>query len=174
MTEASKSLSIWFIAERHALMGFIYGMVRDLGVAEDIFQEVWIRLAEAAGQGERIANPAAWCRGVAKNLILHHWRERRVAKVLADSDLLDLVEQALNEHADDWSDRRQSLLECMNRLPDKARELLHLKYTEGLSFLQMAARLGKSVDGLKMALSRVRRALAECVEKKLQLSELQP
>jgi RNA polymerase sigma-70 factor (ECF subfamily) len=165
-----KRLSTRFVAERHALMGFIYGMVRDLAAAEDIFQEIWIRLQEAAARGEPIADPARWCRGVAKNLILHYWRDKRVGKVVTDSELLDLVEQALNEQPEDSSDRRQALMECIDRLPQKSRQLLQLKYDEGLSFAAMAERLKRSVDGLKMALCRVRQALLECAQRKLGLA----
>jgi RNA polymerase sigma-70 factor (ECF subfamily) len=174
MGDRGKALSTRFVAERHALMGFIYGMVRDLAGAEDILQEVWIRLMEAVERGETIAEPGKWCRGVAKNLILHYWREKRTAKVVADSELLDLVEQALNEQADPWDSRRQALMECMDRLPEKSKRLLQMKYEQGLSFAGMAERLNRSLDSLKMALCRVRQALLECAEKKLRCAESNP
>src|SRR6185295_8090079 len=103
MADRIKGLSAQFMAERHALLGFIYGMVRDLAATEDILQEVWLRLADAAGRDEAIMHLGSWCRGVAKNLILHYWRERRVAKVVADSELLDLVDRAMEESQDDWA-----------------------------------------------------------------------
>ena len=171
MADQIKALSARFVAERHALMGFIYGMVRDLAGAEDILQEVWIRLAEAAERGEAIAEPGKWCRGVAKNLILHYWREKRTGKLVADSELLDLVEQALNEHPQAADDRRQALMECIDRLPEKSKRLLQMKYEQGLSFAGMAERLQRSLDSLKMALCRVRQALLECAEKKLRFAE---
>lgn len=171
MPNRIKTLSARFMAERHALIGFIYSMVRDLAGAEDILQEVWIRLAEAAERGEVIAEPGKWCRGVAKNLILHYWREKRTAKVIADSELLDLVEQALNEHPEAADDRRQALMECIDRLPEKSKQLLQMKYEQGLSFAFMADRLQRSIDSLKMALCRVRQVLLECAERKLRFAE---
>jgi RNA polymerase sigma-70 factor, ECF subfamily len=171
MPDRIKALSMQFMAERHALMGFIYSMVRDLAGAEDILQEVWIRLAEAAERGEAIADATKWCRGVAKNLILHYWREQRTAKVVADSELLDLVEQALNEQQEAADDRRQALMECIDRLPEKSKLLLQMKYEQGLSFAGMAERLQRSLDSLKMALCRVRQALLECAERKLRFAE---
>jgi len=174
MSERIKMLSARFVAERHYLMGFIYGMVRDLAAAEDILQEVWIRLAEAAERGEQILEPGRWCRGVAKNLILHYWRERRTAKVIADSGLLDIVEKAFEENEEPWLERRQALMKCIDALPDKSRQLLRLKYDQGLSFVDMARRLQRSKDSLKMALHRVRQALVECVEKRLRRTSLEP
>src|SRR3954465_3086190 len=99
-----KALSSRFMAERHALLGFIYGMTRDLAAAEDILQEVWLRLADVAQSGEPLTHPGRWGRGVAKNLILHYWRDRRTARGVADSELLDLVEQAMNEAQDHWAE----------------------------------------------------------------------
>jgi len=174
MPDRIKALSTRFMAERHALMGFIYSMVRDLAGAEDILQEVWIRLAEAAERGEPIADAAKWWRGVAKNLILHYWREKRTAKVIADSELLDLVEQALNEQPAAADERRQALMECIDHLPEKSKQLLQMKYEQGLSFAFMAERLQRSIDSLKMAVCRVRQALLECAERKLRFAEPNP
>lgn len=174
MTDSIKMLSARFMAERHSLMGFIYGMVRDLAAAEDILQEVWIRLADAAERGESIVDPAKWCRGVARNLILHHWRDKQTAKVIADSELLHLVEKALNEQQDPWEDRRQALMECIDLLPKRSKQLLQLKYDQGLSFASMAQRLKRTVDALKMALCRVRQTLLECAERRLRTSEVKP
>lgn len=169
-----RTLSSRFMAERHVLLGFIYGMIRDLAAAEDILQEIWLRLADAADKDEPILDPGRWCRGVAKNLILHYWRDRRAAKVIADSELLDLVEQAMNEAPDHWAERRQAVLECIDRLPKQSKRLLDLKYDRGLSFAAMADLLKRTKDGLKMAMCRLRQALLECAERKLRAAEQNP
>lgn len=173
-------LATEFIANRHLLMSFISGLVRDAHEAEDIFQEVWLRLARADEQGVVIENQLKWCRGVAKNLILHYWRDSRNAKVIADSELLqflDYVELAYEEgdtSPDKWSDRQQALHECLSGLPEKSRQLLKLKYDEGCSILQICERLGKSSAAVVKALLRLRSALAVCVSKRMRLQEFRP
>ena len=62
-------------------------------------------------------------------------------------------------------------MECIDRLPEKSKQLLQMKYEEGLSFALMAERLSRSLESLKMALSRVRTALVECAERRLRLAE---
>ncbi len=171
MTERLAELSAQFVTERHALLGFIYSMVRNLAAAEDILQEVWLRLAQAAQRHEPIEHTGRWCRGVAKNLILHYWREKRVARILADQELLELVEQALTEHDDSWRERRQALMECIDLLPERSRQLLVLKYDRGLTFAAMAGLLRRTKESLKMALCRIRQTLLECAERKLQAQE---
>ncbi len=168
-----KELSSRFLADRYHLMAFISGLVRDPEAAEDIFQEVWIRLAGAAESGQRIEHPPAWCRGVARNLILRRWREARGAKIVADSELIDFVDQAFEEQASDgerWRARREALVACVKGLPKRSRKVLRLKYDRGLPATAVAEATRRSVKSVFMLLSRLRRSLAECVEKKLRLA----
>ncbi|MBN1673674.1 MAG: sigma-70 family RNA polymerase sigma factor [Kiritimatiellae bacterium] len=174
MKPTIKELSRQFLADRYVLTGFIHGLVRDPGAAEDIFQEVWIRLAEAVERGMTIENPRKWCRGVARNLILHYWRDKQTAKVAFDSRLVEAAEQAFDEqdHARDfWEMRRQALVGCVEGLPNKSKRLLSLKYEAGLTSEAVGERLKKSAASIMMALSRVRRALAQCVERQLRTTQ---
>src|SRR5215203_5586794 len=102
-----KDLAAQFMGQRHSLTAFIEGLVRDPAAAEDLFQEVWIRLADAAEKGTEIEDLPCWCRGVARNLILHHWRERRGTQEFADSKIVEFVETAFAEQpgaAERWID----------------------------------------------------------------------
>ncbi len=159
-----------FVSRRHELFGFIYALVRDVHDAEDLVQEVWLRFAAALENGTRIEKPAAWCRGTAKNLILHHWRDQANAKVLVDSELVDLVELAFSEHEHDsdlWQSRRQALADCVAALPEKSKRLLILRYERGQPVAKVAEALDQSLGSIMMALSRLRRSLQKCVNDKL-------
>jgi len=173
MADGLKDLTSRFLAERHLLMAFIYGLVRDAGAAEDLFQEVWLKLAEAAEKGTRIEDLGKWCRGVARNLLLHHWREQKSRTVVADSRIVDLAARAFDEQAAGGRfgpSRRQALIECVASLPGNSRELVRLKYEQGLTVEAVAERVQRPYAGIMMALSRVRKALAGCVEKRLKLA----
>src|SRR6185503_14867017 len=173
MADGLKDLTTRFLAERHLLLAFIYGLVRDAGVAEDLFQEVWLKLAEASEKGARVDDLGKWCRGVARNLILHHWRDQRSRTVVADSRIVDLAARAFDEQAAGGrfgSSRKQALLDCVASLPGNSRELIQLKYEQGLSVDSVAQRVRRPYSGIMMALSRVRKALGVCVEKRLRLA----
>jgi RNA polymerase sigma-70 factor (ECF subfamily) len=162
-----------FVAGRHALYGFIYGLVRNTHDAEDILQEVWVRFFSALEKGVEIQNQATWCRGTARNLILHYWRDRKADKVVVvDPELLDLVALAFTEqegHHDYWLARQQALKECIAMLPVRSKRLLWMKYEQGLSAQAVAQRLVQSVDAVLKALSRVRQALRACAAEKLKI-----
>jgi RNA polymerase sigma-70 factor (ECF subfamily) len=164
-----------FVAARHSLFAYILGFVRNPHDAEDLFQEVWLRLSGALAEGRDIQDQAKWCRGTARNLILHYWRDRRQDKVIADQELFDLVELAFAEqvtHEDFWRSRREALNECVQELPERSRHLLRLKYEQGLSADQVGDQLQQSGAAVLMSLSRLRRLLRDCARKKLGIQGL--
>lgn len=176
MDERMMQITTEFLANRQQLMSFIYGLVRQTQIAEDIFQETWLKLANSLQQGTAIERPAAWCRKVAKNLVLEYWRKQANSKVVVDSALIefiDYVEMAFEESADDrMAERQQALNACVEALPEKSKRLLALKYDECYSMEKIAEAVEQSTAAVSKALLRLRQALAVCVQKKLKLSEL--
>lgn len=171
--DRQQQLTSQFLANRHSLFAYIYGFVRNAHDAEDLFQEVWLRFAEAAQRGQAIEDPAKWSRGVARNLILHYWRDRKTDhQPVADEQLMALIDTAFAEQEgqhDYWLARQQALAECVQELPERSRQMLRLKYEQGLSAQGVAEKLAQSAAAVLMALSRVRNALRECAGKKLRL-----
>jgi RNA polymerase sigma factor (sigma-70 family) len=151
------------------------GLLRDAHAAEDVIQEVWVRLAAEIEKGTAIENQPAWCRGVARNLILKHWRTQQTAKVVADSEVMEAflaqVVQAFAEsdpdEADEWQRRQQALDDCVAALPEKSRRMLSLRYEARKSVEEVAKATGQTFDAVTKALYRLRQALTDCVERKL-------
>ena len=152
-------------------MAFICCFVRDHHVAEDMFQEVGMRLfsAEEAG-GQDINDVAKWCRGVAKNLILHYWRNQQRSRVTADMELLDLAGLAFDEQDSEsalWRQREEALRACMEDLPERSSHALRLKYHSRLSIDSIARQIGGTIASVSMLLSRIRYRLGDCIEQRL-------
>ena len=164
-----------FIHDRHRLGAFVGGLLRDAHAAEDVIQEVWVRLAAEVEKGTVIENQPAWCRGVARNLILKHWRTQQTAKVVVDSEVMEtFIEQVdmafaeADEDADDkWQRRQQALDNCVAALPEKSRHMLSLRYEGRKSVEEVARTTGLSFDAVTKSLYRLRQALTDCVERKL-------
>lgn len=163
-----------FIRDRMRLGAFVGGLLRDAHAAEDVIQEVWLQLAAEVEKGTDIENQPAWCRAVAKNLVLKHWRRQRNAKVVADSEVLEVflarVDEAFaetDESTDLWERRQQALDDCVAALPEKSRRLLSLRYEGRVPVEEVAHRVGQSFDAVTKSLYRIRQALSDCVERKL-------
>lgn len=177
--ERLKVLTTQFLAARPALMAYIAALVRDPAAAEDLYQEAWLRLAEAVERGVPIEDPPRWFRGVARHLILMHWRSRRRAeeRVRADSRLLEAADRAFARRDADpewWAERHRALRDCLSRLPGRSRRLLRLTYERDRGLAEVARAMGASYGSVATALTRLRQALLECMRHKLRPGEAGP
>src|SRR3982751_6555522 len=133
---------------------FILRRVPDPHSAEDILQDVFLKIhtrIDTLHQQDRVA---AWIYQIARNAISDYYRTQRLM-----SDIPDTL-AAPNDMAEDHVVRE--LLPCVaamvNELPDSYHEALRLTEYEGLSQKELSERLGISFSGAK---SRVQRARAK-------------
>jgi RNA polymerase sigma factor (sigma-70 family) len=163
-----------FLQQRHMLLSYIHALVRDPDAAEDLFQQVGICILER----EELPCPPeafpAWCRGVARNLILHHWRDQRQRRAIPSGLLIDAVDLAYSEmdsHADFYQLRSAALAECLKRVPARQRQLLALRYTENLTSQEIGQRSRRTAEAVRQEIARLRSQLRECIETRLSLGE---
>ena len=161
-----------FLESRAVVQAHIRALVREAALAEDVFQEVWLRFERATRRGEVISHVAAWCRATARLVALECWRQQRREQPMVDDELAALVDQAYAEQdarADFWSDHAAALTHCLDGLPTRSRDLLTRRYRQEQPLTEIAAQLGQSLGSVKTALCRLRAALAECVRQRLAL-----
>ncbi|MCC4616732.1 RNA polymerase sigma factor [Xanthomonas campestris pv. asclepiadis] len=137
--------------------------------AEDLVQETYLRLLRAhQDQGKAIANPEAYLYTVALNLAREQAARRKQAPLRIDemeqfSQLLaasDDVEDAAHRQQ-----RQQRLQALLATLPERTCAVLVMQYRDGLSYKQIAERMGVSAHMVKKhvvrGLSACRRVVAD-------------
>lgn len=172
---AQEHIARLFLKHQDLLRDYFRGMVRDAHAAEDLFQELGIRVLTHTEPPEDPDVFVPWCRGIARNLLLQHWRSERRSKVISCESLVQAVDRAFDEAHDraaEWAERRLLLGQCLDRLPPHARELVAGHYVEGRSLADLAGSSGKSEAAIKMTLLRIRQGLRTCVQSKLKDGEL--
>jgi RNA polymerase sigma-70 factor (ECF subfamily) len=137
--------------------------------AEDLVQETYLRLLRAHDcQGDAIANPEAYLFTVALNLAREQAVRRRWS-LLPIEELENittlLADEESVEDAAERAQRRQRLQALLRTLPERTRAVLVMQYRDGLSYKQIAERMGVSSHMVKKhvvrGLSVCRRALAD-------------
>lgn len=137
--------------------------------AEDLVQETWLRLLRAhRAQREQIGNPEAYLFTVALNLAREQAvrRQRPVQSIEEVENMAALLSTDESvEDAAERTQRRVRLQALLATLPERTRAVLVMQYRDGLSYKQIADRLGVSQHMVKKhvvrGLSTCRRALAE-------------
>ena len=145
---------------RRELLEFIARRVEDSAMAEDITQDVFMRLHRTHVEGIQIGAVHAWLYRVARNAIVDHYRTRRRLHPLPDDR-----QRAFDDESDDAAPNRatRELAACLrplvDQLPDRYRKAVILVELEGYTQVAAAAALGLSVSGTKSRVQRGRRQL---------------
>jgi RNA polymerase sigma-70 factor, ECF subfamily len=157
-----------FQRDRLRLIAYIRALVGDADRTEDIFQEVSVIVLQKAEEFAEGRDLQAWCRGIARNVVLREREKSKRLRPFEGDRLLELVDAAFAERtADDALESRHSLLRaCLRMLAAPSRELLQLRYDANLSLREVAQKLHRTEPAVQVALSRVRKWLQECVERR--------
>lgn len=168
----SKSTQVFEILVREydqMLIAYIRCLIRDPGLVEDVFQETLITAWRRFEDFDSTRTLGAWLRGIALNTARNATRKRAADRHLFSDEVVNQVENVLlsNMYKDDpegWSERLAALKECMNRLPEAARELILRRYKSGESSRDIADALKRSAAAIRKELQRTRRLLGHCIE----------
>jgi len=136
------------------MLRFAKVLCGDRALAEDVLQEVLIRLHKRWDEIESIARPEAYVRKMIVNEYIS-WR-RKWARVVPVPEvrLLDVVPDHAVDHAE-----RAALIEDMASLPPKQRAVIVLRYYGGLSDAQIADTLGCGESTVRAYATRALAAL---------------
>jgi RNA polymerase sigma-70 factor (ECF subfamily) len=149
-----------FAAYRRRLFGYLIRMTRRRDVAEDLLQEVFMRLAQHAKRLAADTRLGAWLFTVAHRLVVSWARAQQVRGQLAG----DLPGPAVSERspleaiAD--SQAQLALERALAELPPVYREVALLVGVEGLQPSEAAEILGLRADAVRQRLARARSQLA--------------
>lgn len=146
------------------LFSYIYYVVRNEDVANDLFQETFLKALVRIQKGQYRSNGKfnAWITRIAHNLIMDHFRskeqENLVSNGEADYDIFN--SPLLSEHTvEDQMLITQSLTDAKNImgcLPPSQSEVVRMRFYENMSFKEIADKLGISIN---TALGRMRYAV---------------
>lgn len=154
------------LRDRVRLTAVAASILRDAHDADDVFQQVVLAALRATELFREPEHLLAWALRATRHRAIDAARRRRVH--ILDEGALDALEShwaSLSE--DDAPDRVEALRRCLAGLPDAAREVLRLRYEQGLGCPDIAARLRRTVDAVYQTLSRLHKRLRECIESRL-------
>jgi RNA polymerase sigma-70 factor (ECF subfamily) len=157
------------IEYRTDIFAFIFAAVRDYDAAEEVMQNVSVVVCEKAQEYEPGTNFRAWAREIARRQVLQYSRQSKRSPSPLTSAELEYLAAAFDEAECEGSlgERIEALRACLEKLPDRVRNLVRLRYEERLSVEQMAERSHSKVESVRKALYRGRIALRNCIDRRL-------
>lgn len=155
---------------KRVLEGMLFAMTGDAAASEDLYQEMAILMTRKRESADEDCRFVAWGRQIALNLV-RDWRKKlaRGKVQTLDDDVLEAVATAFESTAESaWDSRAEALRHCAEKLSEKDRALLRRRYEQSVPVDQLAAELSISRGAVDTSLYRLRRALHDCVEMRLQ------
>ena len=154
------------LLERHArrVRDYVRMLVKDNDVADDLTQEVLIKVVKVLDEGRYTDKGRflPWVLRIAHNRVLDYFRTQKHNKTVSESsagfDVLgskNLAEPSIEDRiiSEQRADEIRALVE---ELPEEQRQVVKMRYYEGMSFKEIAEHTGV---GINTALGRMRYAL---------------
>ena len=165
------SQNIWNEVQS-GLRAFIAKRVADEAAAEDLSQEVFVRMQRGLGRLKDHKRLLSWIYQIARHAIIDYYRARDrqpERPVGLASDLETIHPASLPVESSEGSGQlRTELAGCLRpmieRLPEDYRQAVTIVDLEGLAHHEAAERLGLSVSGMKSRVQRGRRQLRDMLE----------
>lgn len=161
------SLSLLINRHKKDLFSFIYYKLMDEDLANDIFQDTFIKIIVTLKEGRYKEENKfiLWAKRIAHNLIIDHFRlQSKHIKVSETSyeneefSIFDIIKEPESNIEDRLIDKQinDDLLRMLVMLPDNQQEVIRLRFFDGLSFKEIADHTDTSIN---TTLGRVRYAL---------------
>lgn len=153
---ATTSVEAVWSAFNNRLERFIAHRVPDQQAAEDLLQDVYLKIhthVDTLRDSERLQS---WVYRIARNVIYDYYRSQKAVEEIPE----DIAAPEDIDLSDDVA-ARLGVREMINALPEEYREALILTEYEGLTQKELAQRLGISLSGAKSRVQRGRKMLRE-------------
>lgn len=159
------SLSIEHLIIRHKdkVFRFILSKVKDVDLANDIFQEVFIKVINKLREGRynEEGKFISWVMRISHNMVIDHFRKESKVKMIRPNDDYNIF-YAFGEEQDSvesYLTNKQvfnEVKDLVNYLSDEQREVVKMRYFSGMTFKEISEESGISIN---TALGRMRYAL---------------
>ena len=161
------SLSILIKRHKKDLFSFIYYKLMDEDLANDIFQDTFIKIIVTLKEGRYKEENKfiLWAKRIAHNLIIDHFRLQskniQISETSYENEefsIFDIIKEPESNIEDRLIDKQTNddLLRMLVMLPDNQQEVIKLRFFDGLSFKEIADHTDTSIN---TTLGRVRYAL---------------
>lgn len=160
---SEKSLNIVINRHRSRLLYFIVSKVNDISLAEDIFQDTYIKVINTLKRGmyNEQGKFISWVTRIAHNLIIDYYRKIKKNKFVRPNEsynIFDFVSDTEQSKEDLMINERISseLKLLINYLPENQKNVLKMRFYSNMSFAEIAESQNLSIN---TALGRMRYAL---------------
>ena len=166
--EHSEAVVRLFSQHQRWLYGYLMALLGNANDAEDVFQEVCVVMWQEHEKFEIGTNFVSWLSVIAYHQVQKFWRLRKRNRNFLNQEILEQIAESMPTNQELHQARRKALSDCLQILAEPDRELVRHRYSDRkISTKATAKELGRPTGTVYKALSRIRKSLFDCVNRKL-------
>ena len=135
-------------------------LLEDEADAEDAVQELYLKLWSARKSLDRVQNPAAYGISLLKNICIDRIRKRQIRKA-EPLEKAPPLEEAPPERRMEMRDTLRHLLDEMEKLPQKQRDVLRMRTIDELEYEEISKKTGLSQVHIRVLITTARKTLKQ-------------
>jgi RNA polymerase sigma-70 factor (ECF subfamily) len=152
---------------QQTVYGFLRARLIEPADAEDLTQEVFLRLYLGREKLSRARAIGSWLVGIARNVLREHVKKHHRRREVAWTELCLDLDDLVSPHHHVEHDALLHLPGCLESLGQSARQAIDLRYSASLKWSQVGERLKRSEGAVKLLVHRARQALKHCLDRKM-------
>ena len=153
------------------LYSFLLLLVHNQSDAEDILQETASTMWEKFEEFEEGTNFGAWAVSIAHYKALEFMKKNKRSRMVFKEEYYEQIALQAQETPDDMTDRIQVMKQCLEKLSDKDKKLLAMRYKKNIPLKRISKMTGRSSSGICQSFSRIITLLRTCVSRRLTMRE---
>ena len=156
-----------FTHHQRRLFLFILSQIPNPIEAEEVQQETNVVIWSKFSQFRPGTNFLAWVSQIANFEVMKFRSRKKRDRMQFSVEFLETVSKEALERSDELEERRNALIECIQKLRPRDRELIQQRYAPGEKGKHLAEQIGRPANSVYQSLGRIRRALMECIQRRL-------
>lgn len=144
------------------LLGYCTRILNNKNLAEEILQELWIRVCSSSHNYNPQNQCKAWLLSIARNLCISHYRKKQNQEhyEIEDNEIADLNQKSILDILSEQQDKN-IVLKAIENLPEQQRICFMIWTTEEKSYEEIASLLNISIASVKSLLFRAKQNLIQ-------------
>ena len=154
------------------LYAFLLILVHNQSDAEDLLQETASTMWEQFDRFEEGTNFGAWAVSIARIKALEFLRKNKRTRMVFEEKYYDLISDQARQSTENQADRIEAMQYCLEKLPEKDRNLLTMRYKKNIPLKRISQITGRSSSGICQSFARIIVMLRSCMTRRLAGQEL--
>ena len=152
---------------QNRLYTYVLSLIPEPDAAREVVQNANVAIWKNTGNFKPGTDFNAWACKMAYYAVLSYRRDRGRERLVFDDDVVQSLAKSAQQRSSQVDPHALALEGCLERLPEKHRELIALRYGEEQPLAQLATKAGRTTGALGTLLYRIRQSLLDCVQGKL-------